>query len=298
MISLLAHGLCSPLGPSDIAAAALRAGLSRAERFAPAPVLGCGEDAAPAACQAVLPPGTSDRRAALLRLAWEELLLGPVQPAERLLLCLPLPDPLRWGPDGPPDAAAAAHDLCGVQQVECLPLGQAAAAAAVLRASELIATRSCRRVLIAAVDSLLDPASLAWLAETGRLRGPETPDGVVPGEGAAWWLVAAADPAAMACLAAGHAASDGRRAPQDDADRLLQAGRGLDGAAWHDGDGEMWRARALGRCGLAEGRQPADGWGCLGACSALAAGCVAAQERPAVLWSLSDDGAAGAIRLG
>lgn len=296
MIGLLAHGLCCPLGPADVAAAAQAAGLSRAERFAPAPVLGCGEDAAPAVGHAVLPPEADDRPAALLRLAWAELQRHAPPSAERVLLCLPIPDPLRWGPGEPPDPTAAVRDLSGIAAIEPIPLGHAAAAAALQRAEELITTRTCRRVLVAAADSLLDQASLAWLAADDRLRGPETPDGVQPGEAAAWWLLGDAEPRAQAILSARRIAAAGR-APQDDAERLLAAAGEATGVDWTDANGEMWRARAYGRLGRHPCIEPAACWGELGACSALAAATLALRQRPAVVWSLADDGAAGVIRI-
>jgi hypothetical protein len=287
MIALLAHGLASPLGPADIAGPALAAGLSRAERLAHAPVLGLGEDAAPAVGHAVLDKGDHEHRCRLL-LDMARTELGACQP-DAVLLCRPLADPLRWGPDGMPSLP------CDEQ----FALGHAAPAAALLRADELIASRACRRVLIAGVDSLLDPLSLAWLASTDRLRGPETPDGVAPGEAAACWLVGPAEPAALAQIVAGYQPA-GPRSAVADAERWLRAaGDAPRGSDWVDLTGEPWRARAWGRVAHRLGRTgehtPADGWGDLGSATLLAAGCVA--ERPAMLWSLADDGAAGVVRL-
>ncbi len=283
MISLLAHGLASPLGPADIAAPALAAGLSRAERLPHAPVLGVGEDAAPAVGHSVLDEGDHGARCRrLLDLARAEL--GPCRP-DAVLLCRPLADPLRWGPDGMPALP------CDEQ----FALGHAGPAAALQRAEQLIAARTCRRVLVAAVDSLIDPLSLAWMAAGDRLRGPETPDGIAPGEAAACWLVGPADPTALAQLEAGFQIT-GPRSAADDAERWRQAAGAAHGHDWVDLTGEPWRARAWGRLGRSGELTPADGWGDLGAATLLAMGCVAA--RPAVLWSLSDDGAAGVISLG
>lgn len=287
MIALLAHGLASPLGPADIAGPALAAGLSRAERLAHAPVLGVGEDASPAVGHAVLDKGDHDQRCRrLLDLAREEL--GPCQP-DAVLLCRPLEDPLRWGPDGMPSLP------CDEQ----FALGHAAPAAALLRADELIASRACRRVLIAAVDSLLDPLSLAWLASTDRLRGPETADGVAPGEAAACWLVGPAEPAALAQIVAGFQPA-GPRSAVADAERWLRAaGDTPCGHDWVDLSGEPWRARAWGhvahRLGRTQEHTPAENWGDLGAASMLAAGCV--SSRPALLWMLGEDGSAGVVHL-
>ena len=45
------------------------------------------------------------------------------------------------------------------------------------------------RAILLAVDSLLDAGSLRWLATTGRLKGPEQPVGLMPGEAGACVLI-------------------------------------------------------------------------------------------------------------
>jgi hypothetical protein len=306
MIALLAHGLCCPLGPAEIAAAALAADLSRADQLAWAPLLGLGDDLAPAVGHAVMPAVGDDRLGALLRLAWGEYTrCTPPAAADLVLICQALPDELRWGPEGLPDCSTVVRSMCDVERSELVALGHVAPAAALCRADELISTGVCRRVLIAAVDSLLDPASLAWLANDDRLRGPETPDGLAPGEAAAWWLVGQPDPRALAHIEARHAASDGNRAPRDDAERLLGLAGGLTAQReWGDQTGEPWRNRALGwltaqRTGV-DLNGPGDNWGDLGACAALAMASVAITQPDRVdhlIWSLAEDGAAGCIRV-
>lgn len=293
MIALIGHGLASPLGPADIAATALAAGLSRADRIAHAPVLGAGEDADLAVGHAVL-DGNSDhgeRCRRLLELAKAEL--GPAS-YDAVLLCTALADPLRWGPDGPPELPAD----------ERFPLGHAAPAAALLRADELITQRICRRVLLMAVDSLLDPASLAWLAAHDRLRGPETPDGVAPGEAAVCWLLGPADPASLAQIESRYRTPATERCASSDAARWFEAAEGIpSGRDWVDITGEPWRYRAWGSLSQQLQRHDivvgSDGWGDLGAATALAAGslAIAAGERPTVVWSMSEDGSAGLIIL-
>jgi len=293
MIALLAHGLASPLGPADIACTALAAGLSRADRLAHAPVLGIGADAAPAVGHAVLTSNSdhAERCRQLITLARAEL--GPIH-ADVTLLCRALPDPLRWGPD----------ELPALPADEVFALGHAAPAAALARAETLITNRTCRRVLVVAVDCLVDPASLAWLAATDRLRGPETPDGLAPGEGAVCWLLGPADPSAMAQVSAGFAPAGSLRSANDDAACWLHAAGDVPaGRDWVDLTGEPWRTRAWGAVAHRLRRQdelsPCDGWGDLGAAAAMAAGSVsiAAGLRPAVLWSLAEDGATGVITL-
>ncbi len=291
MIALLAHGLASPLGPADIACHAFAAGLSRGERLEHAPVLGRGDDAAHAVGHAVLAGEAphDERCRRLLDLAMAEL--GPFS-ADATLLCRPLPDPLRWGPDGPPELPAD----------EVFAIGHAAAA--LRRAEELITGGSCRRVLVAAVDSLLDRQSLDWLAADDRLRGPETPDGVAPGEAAVCWLLGPADPSALVQVTSGFSPGTSERSANRDAQRWLEAAGDLPSARdWVDLTGEPRRNRTWGAVAHRLQRQDAvtasDGWGDLGAAAALAAGSIALAggERPAVLWSLSDDGAVGVISL-
>lgn len=299
--SLLAHGLCSPLGPADIAGAAIRGGLSRAQPIAWAPLLGYGEDAAPAVGHPVLGEG-AHRLGELARLAWAEL--PDHDPVDAVLVALPLPDALRHGPEGDP--------LHGLREAlppgdhEPFPCGHAAPAAAIVRAEAQLAARAWRRVLVLAVDSLLDPGSLAWLAAADRLRGPECSIGLAPGEAATWWLLGPADaPGALAQVEAGYAASDGRRAPLDDADRWWRAAGGIadpGASAWVDLSGEPWRERAWGsllpRLGATDPVSPAMSWGDLGAASALAAGCAAltvgGRHR---IWSLAEDGGAGMVAI-
>ena len=69
-------------------------------------------------------------------------------------------------------------------------------------------------------------------------------------------------------------------------------------------NGEPWRARAWGwvlpQLADPDERRPGDNWGDLGACSSLAcaSACLARPRRGTVrIWSLSEDGAAGCIRL-
>lgn len=47
------------------------------------------------------------------------------------------------------------------------------------------------RAVILAVDSLIDPPSLEWLGERGRLKEDENPVGLIPGEGAICFMIEA-----------------------------------------------------------------------------------------------------------
>lgn len=314
-----ATGLCSPLGPADVAEAALRGDLSLAEPIAWGPGLGVGDEHGPAVGHRAGPAtglGAGPRWQALAASAWTELLRQD-DPGEvdALLIALPLPEPLRWGPD-PDMFDQAIATLTGALPArararETFLLGHAAAAAALVRADSQLASGAWSRVLVLAVDSLLDPASLAWLAADERLRGPETSLGIAPGEAAAWWLLARDGAGSGRLRGAGHLPGDRAHAPLDDADRLCAAARaaGLELHAghrdWTDLTGEPWRDRAWGSLlpRLEDEPRPllpARGWGDLGAASALAAASVALAGRggdrhPQVVWSLGEDGGAGVI---
>ncbi|WP_164014629.1 hypothetical protein [Pyxidicoccus trucidator] len=67
--------------------------------------------------------------------------------------------------------------------------GHAGTAAAVQRASGELWRAGFERVLILAVDSLLDPEALQMLGEEGRLKVGDNPVGLMPGEAAACFLL-------------------------------------------------------------------------------------------------------------
>lgn len=69
--------------------------------------------------------------------------------------------------------------------VEALMLGSAGTALAVSRAAEYLKTRQVQRIVLLAVDSMLDPLTLDWLQATGRLKTDTNPIGLRPGEAAA-----------------------------------------------------------------------------------------------------------------
>lgn len=299
-LALLATGLASPLGPAPVAAAALRAGLSRARELPWAPVLGLGEDAAPAVGHPAVdaPAEDAERISALLARL-------PAPPAaDAVVVVGPLADADRM----PADPGPVAQWLGGRPCTAC-PGGHAGLARALVEASRR------ERTLVVAVDSLVGADALAWLHDAGRLRGPDQGFGLSPGEAAAWWLVGPeGTPGAIAGVRAGWQATGGTRAPADDADRLwaaaAQAGVDPAGDAVDAVDltGEPWRERTWGALlpRLAERRQvlqPAAGWGDLGAAGAAAAGCAllawrGARPAAATIWSLAEDGSAGVVVLG
>lgn len=310
---LVAHGIATPLGPADIAAAALAAGLSRAERLDDGPCLGAGEEAGGPVAHLVLPPGGSAaaRCLDLLDLAWSEAQRAGAQPAvEAAFLCCPAADARRWPPGGSDDGADAPQDgdAVGAAAAEAVRRrcglaphrrhGHAAAAEVLVEAAALIGSGAARRVLIAAVETRTDAGSLAWLAAADRLRGPETPDGLSPGEAAAWWIVDGG--AGGDRIAAGWRPAGGD-APRTLAARWRAAGEaaGGDGADWVDLTGEPWRDRAWGAVLAGLPRRPwlahPDGWGDLGAAAGLCAASALLVAGGGTVWMLGEDGAAGAI---
>lgn len=296
-LSLVASALVSPLGPAAVAAAALRGGLSRATTLPWAPVLGLADAATPAVGHPAVEASADDaeRLQALLAAL-------PAPPAaEAIIAVLPLPSPTRQRVE----AQATITAWAGRTPTLVLEGGHAGLAAALVEAE-----RRQQRVLVVAVESLLGTEALAWLHADERIRGPDTPFGLAPGEAAAWWLVGPGP--GLARLRAGWVAGDGRRAPLDDAERWWQAAQqaGLDPAhpRWDlvDLTGEPWRDRVWGglapRLGDAPVLHPAAGWGDLGAVSAVAAGCAALAwrgPRPTAtgLWNLAEDGSAGVVTV-
>lgn len=91
--------------------------------------------------------------------------------------------------------------------------GHASTALALEAADELLARDEIDAALIGGVDSLLGEADRERLRQAGRLHEPGHPFGLIPGEGAAFFLVGRAagpfrEPALASLLAAGHAQED------------------------------------------------------------------------------------------
>jgi 3-oxoacyl-[acyl-carrier-protein] synthase-1 len=121
---------------------------------------------------------------------------------------LPFPDPDRFDPTGASGSEAALRvsfvrpllQRCGAffapASVALLLQGRIGALAATRMAAERIAAGRAERVLVLAVDSLVDEPSLLWLAQWSRLKDDANPVGLVPGEGAVAFVLEAAPVAA------------------------------------------------------------------------------------------------------
>ncbi len=71
-----------------------------------------------------------------------------------------------------------------------IPAGRAASLSALDLALEALERDPSQRIIVGAVDTHLDPKLLATLCSDRRLLGPRTMDGFVPGEGAAFLVLA------------------------------------------------------------------------------------------------------------
>lgn len=208
------------------------------------------------------------------------------------------------------------------------PLGHAAALEAVRRAAEELRRGAVDRILVLAVDSLIDPLTLEWLASAGRLKSEDVPAGLSPGEAAACLLLeteasARRRGAKVLATVTAPAVEQGRAFdadPPDAGEALAACARAALAAAAPRGEfegdvvadlnGEGWRAMQWGtaqvRLGAALGEHalhaPAESVGDTGAASGALGICYAAHllargaaARPAVLvLSSAEDGRAAA----
>lgn len=203
-------GLASSLGNAVGGAAAVRAGLTR-----PADLEGVELPPEDERSRAVtghpivgLTDGTSylGRWMCLAHAAVQDLMsrvdLGLAGARDRCMILLVVPEQLveRYGLLAPvSDAWLHARYGIGLvravigpgagPRVELVRGGRAGALRALMRARELIHQREVARVLVVAADSWVEPASARWLARCARLKTPDNPVGVVPGEAGACVLV-------------------------------------------------------------------------------------------------------------
>lgn len=132
------------------------------------------------------------------------------------------------------------------------------------------------RIVIVAVDSLVDESSLSWLAEQGRLKEDSNPCGLTPGEGAMAVLLEQPDAAAhrgAECLAELTSVSTDRE-PQSFISGEHSQGEALSRVVHEslaragipppyraevvtDLNGESWRAEEYGYCRV---RVPSSSW--------------------------------------
>ena len=159
------------------------------------------------------------------------------------------------------------------------------------------------QALVAGVDSLLDPETIAWLHQAGRLKLSGMPVGLMPGEAAAFVLLCPESPLVEATVTATGDASEaktlwsgstsvGQGLAQALAQVAAAAGWAENQRAWvlADLNGEVYRANEWGHA-VARLRAdwpalentalwlPAASFGDTGAASALMAVCSALQAQ-------------------
>lgn len=189
----LAHvvgvGLACPVGLySRAALAAMRAGIVR---FLEVDEIGAiGSARASMLASLPLQSTRTERAAMFARHAAREALSDLDELGGRSLPCfLALPEP-ELGPRIDVAAVMRAFESPVPLRVErVVEDGRAGIFAALRAALSVLARGEEPFVLVAGVDSLVDPQTLEELADSGRLLGPSNLDGRIPGEGAACVLL-------------------------------------------------------------------------------------------------------------
>lgn len=177
-----------------------------------------------------------ERSLALARHALQEAVSGIEGPTVAPLHCfLALPEPGVGPRLDPEELATGLRVTTGAGAPLRLELGgratfesgRAGVFKALAAAVEALAGEPARPCVIGGIDSLVDPVTLMGLAARNRLLGPTNVDGILPGEGAAFVLLA--HPGAVghyrAHVVATHIADE--PLPRDGASERLSASLGL-----------------------------------------------------------------------
>lgn len=348
-------GMCSSLGNAVTACAAARAGLSMCRDLAD--VLITCRDGADAAVAGHAVDGAAGfrGRARLVCLgmaAFEDLLESNDLRSQNhektgVYLCLRAPE-RGPAPDGgaPPASRLDGHRLCAqLAALASLPVpqsnwhhvedGHAGFARAVIDASARLRAGSWHRCIVGGVDSLLDIDVLESLIRSGRVKTPDRPDGLQPGEAGALLLLERLDSArrrganVMAYLEGASMSSEDNHSQSDRPCRgagLTEAIARVLGASPSHGRGDLWlvsdhngehaRASEIGHTlvrasqdfpalGASRPWCPATSFGDTGAASAAVAACLVtrafargyAPAATALILSSSDREARGALLL-
>jgi hypothetical protein len=216
------------------------------------------------------------------------------------------------------------------RNVSVLQNGHASGLLALQKGAGLLQEGQFQRALVLGVDSLVEEDALQWLASRRRLKTPESPMGLMPGEaGAAVLLEIGAEAKRRAVPALGTLDAIGVGRAENETRKGTESGRALAHAirqAWPAGDppvgdiygdlnGEHDRAmewgcaqallRATHPLDTAHLHVPAECLGDTGAASGLISLCAAlrafareyAYGDHALIWSSSDSGEFAAARL-
>lgn len=356
-LALTGMGMVSSLGSTIGAAAAFRAGISRARAMECFPLDGPDDDGPAYVVGHPARPVAEgfDQMAAWLRLArlafddlrtsWDATLWQRLWRDVALVVTLPVITTARygWSLDDPTQTIDRFFTrkllaLLGrhLPDDRCLVIaeGHTAVAAGMDAARERLAYGRWQRVLLLAVDTLLDRSSITWLLDSQRLKRPGHPHGVMPGEAAVVLLLE--HPGERLGQPVGVTVEDVavERSPTDVAKDSVQRepavararrwrsafsrlSPALDLASsvdqYVDLTGEIGRAEVWGHLQphlhqrITAGRTwfPAEGFGETGAASSAVACVLAARSWArsyaggdrALIWSLADHGHAGVIRL-
>jgi len=219
------------------------------------------------------------------------------------------------------------------ENVSALSVGHAGTVYAVSEAQKMIEEHGLDRVIVLAVDSYLDPLTLEWLGAHERLKSDDNPQGLVPGEAAAAFMIEKKSIAeargarieavitAPACgVEVNHLFSDyvnnGRALSAVIKDTLARSNNGqpFTGIIIPDLNGENWRAMEYGsaRAVLCDRISddaflitPCASLGDTGAASGSVAFCIAVRafarhylpDEQAMILSSSEYGAVGSVIL-
>ena len=347
MMKITAVGLASSMGGIVQAAAAFRAGMTRAQAI---PWLSAtGHDGEPVAIighpARPLVEGLDGFAAwlRLARLAWDDCWSNTAATASRpqspdsigVILVMPRIHLARHGWEDD-DHATLLDEQVTARLLAQLGLAipqdrravfasdHAGTAQAFLLAEERLAAGSWRKVIVLAVDSLLDPSSVTWLAEQGRLKVIGSSHGIAPGEAAVCLMLEPDDGSAGITVISSAVHADESSRPRPDPIAVAGSWRRLLSADvnqpdrppadhWLDHTGEEWRALSWGYLlsssplGQTNPRihLPAEGFGATGAASAALACALAvrafrrgyAKTDESLVWSVDDAGDTALIRL-
>ncbi len=194
-LAIIGLGLCTPLG---LTARATQVEMAAGTvRFFETEVLdGAGEPVRASVLTLLEPELTrTERMTALAITALQESLKGTASlEIERLPLLLALPEPESGASFDQKAMLGALHGAVAPIRLEIsegtlFPEGRAGFFRALAEASRLLKSRKAPWVLVGGVDSLCDPGSLTHQSRAGRTLGPSTRDGILPGEGAGFFLL-------------------------------------------------------------------------------------------------------------
>lgn len=207
--AIFAIGMITPVGiGAKQTTASVKAGISRFsetsiydKRFEPFVMAVLPDD--------VLPPleeelekvaGLTTRQARMLRLATPAIqeALEDVPNTQEIPLYLGVPESLPERPEAVDDVfiehlVTQSGVSLNIDTSKVFPQGRAAGLVALKEAIDHLASEKDQFIIVGGVDTYLDLYLLGTLDKEGRILGPATMDGFVPGEGAGFFLLGSPD---------------------------------------------------------------------------------------------------------